>query len=385
MCSAQGGLGFGIGEILYFDTGTSILTKEHKKILEGYCKGREDRNWELGLMGYSDTIGKPHYNDTLSIKRARAVRDYIQKLAPKAKLYTYIGQRDSLHLALPLNEQRKVELIYGLLCGTDMDGYKTLGTEGIFGEGFLAKQNSSTDNYGSYLKVTPYVTAKQMIAGQKNGIDTTGTILRVATIATICVNDGWVAPGGYKVYVPVRINPEKDLKVYLNDAAPKQPERWKPTDIKIAIKGGYYVFYLNSLTGCTTICLGKPTVPLFVNKPVKDNSYKVIYIAAHKPFNFTDVTAGSKTTQLKYSAKINDTVIAFTIPAKLSAKHMLFEGFYMEVGKQSQITVPLKDCVFTKDTNGNEHYYICKECIKVNGSARKKGFWAWVKRTLGMS
>jgi len=386
MCSAQSGLGFGIDKILYFDTGTSILTKEHKKILELYCKGSKDEQWEQGLIGYSDTIGKPHYNDTLSIKRARAVRDYIQKLAPKAKLYTYIGQRDSLHLTLPPNEQRKVELMYGLICGTDMEGYKKENAYGIYVEGFLTAQNyANADKYYNYYRVNAYLSAWHMLAGKKNGIDANNNILKVVAIASVCVNEGWVSPAGYEVFVPITKNPENDIILYLNNAPYGQPEQWKKTDIKVSIKKGCYSFKIDRKLGCITFCLGKPTVPVLKNKLVKAGAYKVVYISTYKPYDFTNVTAGTKTTGLSYTAKINDTLMAFTIPAQLSARQMKFYGTHIEDRKSAEITIPLNKCIFTKDADGNEHYYICKECVAEKTVARKKGFWAWVRRTLGVS
>lgn len=372
----------------YFDVGATELTKAQKKILKKHFGKRNPQNFQ-GVLGYSDTIGTPQERDSVSLRRARAVADYIKEIAPKIKTRAFIGLRGYTHLSLPQEKQRSAVLVKMILCGTDMEGYKTEGDQGIYAEGYLVSYYKSTDTTSNddrdYIKVTAYRNARQMIAGQKNAVDAKGNVLKVLAIVNLCVNNGWMAPNGYKVHISSwNKNPEKDYKVYLNTGAAGMPEQWVETDVKVTISNGWYLFNLPNSTGCSTICFGKPTVSVKRGKPIKPETHKAVYISTYKPYDFVDVNAGSRAGSLSYSAKINDTLIAFTLPAMRSAKGMLFEGVYKESGKETTLSIPLKDCIVSKDADGNEYYYICEACAAEKPAQRKKGFWAWVKRTLGV-
>jgi hypothetical protein len=72
--------------------------------------------------------------------------------------------------------------------------------------------------------------------------------------------------------------------------------------------------------------------------------------------------------------------MAFTLPAYLSARQMVFHGSYDENGIEKPLTVSLAKCSYSKDKDGNDHYVITEESLMKKAPARKKkGFWQWLK------
>ncbi|TDH20053.1 OmpA family protein [Segetibacter sp. 3557_3] len=61
--------------IVHFDFNSSVLTRETREVLNDLIASRNIRS--LGIFGHTDQMGSDPYNEWLSLKRARAVKDYL--------------------------------------------------------------------------------------------------------------------------------------------------------------------------------------------------------------------------------------------------------------------------------------------------------------------
>lgn len=242
----------------------------------------------------------------------------------------------------------------------------------------IAREKDSL-NYNPTITVKTYTTTKQKISKNINALDSNNNILKAVAIADICIDEYWVALEGYEVLIRTNGKQDPGLKVYL-----KKDDIWEETNILVKYRdhkyGKYYSFQVEEQTGCFSFCLGKPAkIKRQKDGSIQPDSYKPVYISTYKPFNFEDISVKAKKSALFYSAKLNDTLMAFTLPAKQSAGLMVFEGYYTENGVAKQLTVPLRKCGFTRDKSGNEWYYITEESLLQKEPEKKKGFWQWLK------
>jgi hypothetical protein len=129
-------------------------------------------------------------------------------------------------------------------------------------------------------------------------------------------------------------------------------------------------------------CIVKPR--LTNGKPHR--TYKVVYIATNKPFDFDAVSVGTRRRSLSFAAKLNDTLYAFTAPVTLNARGMKFSGRYNGARANENLDIPLRQCIYSSDANKDQVFYICDGCEKAppkSSAKKKKGFWGWVQRIFG--
>ncbi|MFL9838151.1 hypothetical protein ABS768_11620 [Flavobacterium sp. ST-75] len=237
-------------------------------------------------------------------------------------------------------------------------------------------------NPGIYCK--SHTSAKEMIAKGVNAIDKNNNILTVKAIAEINIDIksltyNWF--GGI-VYVSAKgSNREPDLKVYQKH---KSDSLWKETNLKVFFskEGNNYLFKAPRKEGHYLFCLGKPAKTTFnKDEGITAGSYKTVYISTCRAFNFKDLKVSYKGNSLSYSAKINDTLTAFTYPARRPCKEMVFEGYYDNNGEEVKLTVPLRKCKYRRARNRDETFYITEESLNPNTEKKKKSVWQWVKKT----
>ncbi|WP_417366653.1 hypothetical protein [Flavobacterium beibuense] len=241
---------------------------------------------------------------------------------------------------------------------------------------------ASIGNPGIYCKALS--TTEQMIAKGINAIDINNNVLMVEAVAEININiksltHKW---SGGIVYISAKNgNIEPDLKVYQKQ---KSDSFWKETNLKVFIakNGKRYLFKAPQKEGSYLFCLGKPTKTTFNNEGgITEDSYRTVYISTYKAFNFKNIKVSYKGNALSYSAKVNDTLTAFTYPSRRPSKQMVFEGYYDDKGEEVKLTVPLRKCKYRRARNRDETYYITEESLNLSTKKKKKGVWEWVKKT----
>lgn len=370
---AQSGIGFTSDFSVTFETGKWDLGRVQRKEIRDYCEQLKYNREEIGIMGYSDISGTDRINDTLSLKRARALRDCIHEFLPLQKINVFIGHRTDFHLLLPPDEQRRAIVVRGLLCGTIEEPLKY--SDGMSHTIFvvpelLAPVTENSKRTGREIMVTTFWETRHKIANGINAIDSSGTAINAVGIAKVCVDDEWAAPNGYRVYVPSLTYFDNHLKLYTRRDT---GDPWKETSVKIDVDGHYYIFDLEEQKGCIYFCLGKAAKKTKKQDNVIEKIYKTVYISTYRPFKFKDVAVQGKHGSLLYAAIINDTVMAFTTKVKSTAMHMVFEGTYDDGGTEKKVSVPMSKFRFSRNRDGNDYYYMTKESLEPE--KKKRTFW----------
>ncbi len=83
---------------ILFDTDSANIKKESQKQLQemmAALKSKELKNASIQIEGHTDSVGSSQYNLKLSMKRARAVHDYLAKSGIPATLLTFTGKGDT--------------------------------------------------------------------------------------------------------------------------------------------------------------------------------------------------------------------------------------------------------------------------------------------------
>ena len=111
------------GEAALFEFGKSELKPEGKEKINEYrelAKDELSRANKVIIAGYTDNVGAPDYNSTLSLHRAEAVRDYLISLGADPNKFQVSGSGEAKPIADNSTEEgraknRRVEvLVIGL-------------------------------------------------------------------------------------------------------------------------------------------------------------------------------------------------------------------------------------------------------------------------------
>ena len=89
-------------EAALFEFGKSELKPEGKEKIEEYreqAKEELSRADQVMITGYTDNVGEPDYNSTLSLQRAEAVRDYLISLGADPKKFQVSGAGEAKPIA----------------------------------------------------------------------------------------------------------------------------------------------------------------------------------------------------------------------------------------------------------------------------------------------
>lgn len=104
------------------------------------------------------------------------------------------------------------------------------------------------------------------------------------------------------------------------------------------------------------------------------------YITLYKPYKFIKATIETNGVVTSTANSVSDTLLAFTKFEGQNMRNRIFIGEYKEKGKAKVLKVRLAQCETTRDADGNEVFYVCKECLEPKV---KKGFFAWMGRLFG--
>jgi hypothetical protein len=429
--------------IVYFDFDSYALTDKTKAVLDStFSSLTYYRAVKVDMMGYTDDQGTVVYNDTLALRRATAVRNYLKIKYPqidgrvfKEKVYGNLPE------GLSDTEERCVRAYVrdDLVCWYDPN-YEARYQAGN-GVEVIAFIRESRQNPHIPTIITSF-SAEEMLANNRFGIDTDGNILK--SWGMIDIKGGESEDGYYTVRVPIDGAPDTGMSIWLpddemtqgvpwrdNGSIPFAPisnangntatagngkakilkgksakkasgdgrrnkntpptangnagnVRWKDTDVKISIDstGKYYEFRVPvSTSGNTRINLDKPCGFADDKRFAANNGqpirYKTIYLSTLENYNFYNVGIGSKNNQVRFSAKINDTLYAFTVPYKAKTQRLSFSGW--QNGQEKALTFRLARCKFKQDKQNNVYYTMTNRTLQ-EPQKRKTGFWAWVSR-----
>lgn len=79
--------------LLYFEPGSSVLTAESKALLPAILLRAGQRSGgEIIVIGHTDRVGALEANDTLSLQRARAIRELLVAQGFKSELVDAVGR-----------------------------------------------------------------------------------------------------------------------------------------------------------------------------------------------------------------------------------------------------------------------------------------------------
>ncbi|RYD94682.1 MAG: OmpA family protein [Sphingobacteriales bacterium] len=370
---------------VYFDFDSHALSDKAKaKIDSTLTTFKYYSGVTATIQGFTDDAGTPGYNDTLALKRARAVEAYLKQVNPTLNATVNAQRLSTWPQGTTDAQKRRVVININNMAGCGYrEEYEKRYPSGNGVIVIAANFKGRTDMPRP--SVTTSFSAEEMIANNRFGVDTTGNILK--SWGMIDIKGGQSDDGFYTLMVPITGTPDPDMSIWLPGDENADSVKWKDTDTQITIDptGKYYVFRVPvSASGNTRVNLDKPCGNFaysgnrFKVKNGKRVVYKTVYVATDKPYAFFKVNSGHKNYSMGFSAKINDTLYAFTLPKHLMSRGMSFSGW--ENGQEKPLTFRLSRCTYTKDANKNDYYAMNENTLKDKPKAQKTGFFAWIAR-----
>jgi len=369
---------------LYFDFDSYALTDEAKAVIDSaYAEIKYYTLYNFEIQGFTDDKGADTYNDTLALRRAQTVEAYIKQLNPYVS--SKVASTRISHWKPEISDkQKRCVTINGNKmagCGYHPDYEFTYTAE----NGVIVKAGNfraRTGNPQRPVIITSF-SSEEMIRNNRYGVDVNDNVLK--SWGMIDIKGGESDDGFFTVMVPITGTPDPNMSVWLPGNEYSDTIKWKDTDINIEIDptGKYYVFKVPvSASGNTRLnldmpCGYTPEKPRNAIKNGKPIVYKTVYVATDKPYAFYKVYSGSKSYSMGFSAKINDTLYAFTIPKTLSSRGMEFSGW--QNGEEKPLKFRLSRCTYTKDISKNDYYAMNGDTLKDKPKV-KKGFFAWIAR-----
>lgn len=363
--------------VVYFNHDSYTLSETAKAMLDSivpYSKGLTSA--AISVSGYTDDSGTLDYNKDLAANRANAAKDYLEGkglAVAEAGGNLYIKDKP----ATPEKQRRAVIKVSGnkvipSVASGHFEQQEFRGPEGTIIIASVAKGSTAA------VTVSEYYNSTTMLAGNMNAIDVNNNILWTCGMMEICFEKKDIDPSGkfYTVKVPLnekrKIN--RSVSIWLTIKGADGVLRWENTAVKITSdpEGKYYIF---NLPIGTETCVK-------INLDIKcenDSECKVVHIATSKPYNFHKLTITDGKNSLSFSAKVNDTLYAFTTDGDgtIDLRKMVFTGVYSKNNKPRSIRARLIKMKYTSDQYGLAHcYYLDKKARP----EEEKGFWAWVRR-----
>jgi hypothetical protein len=367
-------------EAAYFDFDKHTLNVSAKVSLNSiilFVKSLS--NYTITIEGYTDEKGTQKYNYKLADKRAKAVADYLIQQGIDTVHFMFIGIGEKIP-ATELSDSQKRKSVITITIENDrsFSFYGKYGTEVI-----------ATDSIP--LNVIEYFSTESMLRDSMYALDEDDTILETGGMLTICKQDRQLDASGkfYIVKVPARWQPQiETMNVWIAVKNKWGQERWRITTIKLVFDEVNSVVTFKVPVGaqnCITINLDRRCGP-YKNYPV--------YLSTYKPFDFYDIAIRNNYSGLSFSAKLNDTLYAFVKHNDDDTKSMRLMGKAVINGKDSLLKANLNDCIYTLDSNANEHYFLCEKCfatkmpvvaqpaiiqpVKTAPVKHKRGFFQWI-------
>jgi len=98
-----------VAPYIYFAFDESTLSEDAKARLVTYVEAIQDTELDIYVEGHTDWIGGESYNDSLSLRRARAVRDHLVTLGIDAERIQAVGLGESFPLSSNDNAEGRAE------------------------------------------------------------------------------------------------------------------------------------------------------------------------------------------------------------------------------------------------------------------------------------
>jgi hypothetical protein len=371
-----------IDETVYFEFDSDALTVPAKVSLNSIILLVTPLpNYTIRIEGYTDEKGTQEYNYKLANKRAKAVADYLTHQGIDTAHFTFIGAGEQIPAAeIPDPQKRKSVITITVEKDQSYSFYGKYGTEVI-----------ATDSIP--LNITEYFSTESMLRDSIYALDEDNAVLETGGMLTICKQDQQLDASGkfYIVKIPARRLPQiETMDVWIAVKNKWGQVRWQLTTIKLVFDQDNEVVTFKVPVGtqnCITLNLDRRCGP-FKNS--------IVYISTYKPFNFSDITIRNNYSSLSFSAKLNDTLYAFVKHNDYSTKTMRLIGNAVIDGKDSILEANLNNCIYTEDSNANEHYFLCEKCFvakmpivvappdvvqpvkKAASVKHRRGFFQWI-------
>ena len=368
---------------VYFDFDSYQLKPAARHTLDSIAALFKD-NEQLYIYGFTDDTGTNTYNDSLAIKRAKAVAAYLSKFPNKSSEIAK-GSKEPGWNKLTDGQKRRVTVCFGQPLYANVQPAKPQPVEKLRtpdGIIFLPCGGPNDDyDWGKEVSITSYLTSGRMISGEIYAVDDDENILETGGMLEICLSGKAIQKLNgepYTIKIPVNGIPAENMNVWVTTTNKDKKIRWKATDLPISTDGKYYILTLPPTPGCTKINVDRPTYNPDIPSTFYNN--KVVYIATSEKYNFVGVTLRGMGKYFPFSAKVNDTLWAFTAPCDTPTERLTFIGDYpLEEGKKysKKISIPLKRCLYSEYINESDLYYVCPDCLEKKKA--KKGFWQWIK------
>lgn len=387
---------------VYFDFDRYNLKKEACTTLDSVAAlANTDEN--VYIYGFTDDHGSRTYNDTLALHRAHVVNSYLKGFNKKA-CFIARGDTDPAWATFTDGQKRRVTVSFGRALAFGKPKELLRNEDGISVSGYtglgcgLPDEVLDKDDFG----LKGYLSASQMIAGDMYAVATDGEVIETGGMVSMDLSEEALkalAGRPLTVKLPVKGKALPGMTVWIG-VEENGIIRWKNTEVKVSTDGKNYSMEVPPQRGrvyfnCDRRVCGNDGREIVGNTgrdsiarqaPKGPWQNKVIYIATHKKHKFRDLSLRGGGYSMQFAAKVNDTLWAFTAPINFNTKGLIFQGYTQEdrALKRPTVRINLKRCVYTAQTDGNDLYYICPECINKPVTVREKGFWAWIKRTLGV-
>ena len=103
---------------LSFDTGSYAIKSNMRPVLDQFASGLSGQNYDVRIIGHTDSTGTYAINQPLSVNRANSVRDYLGMRGVNTSRISTSGVADTQPVASNANEygraqNRRVEIFLG--------------------------------------------------------------------------------------------------------------------------------------------------------------------------------------------------------------------------------------------------------------------------------
>ena len=103
---------------LSFDVGSYAIKSNMRPVLDQFASGLTGQNYDVTIVGHTDSSGNYGINQPLSVNRANSVRDYLGMRGVNTSRISTSGVADSQPIASNATEQgraqnRRVEIYLG--------------------------------------------------------------------------------------------------------------------------------------------------------------------------------------------------------------------------------------------------------------------------------
>lgn len=345
----------------YFDFNSDALTPQATATLDSISKLiGQSAGYSIEVYGFTDDAGTDVYNSVLAQNRAERVAAYFHL----HKLRVEEVGPDSPKLrqsSLSPEKKRRARIVYRYTEKQQAVAYAN--------EGGSVNQPSTTGSQGTRVTlsggigpgevaVSEYFSTEDMMEKGMYGIAEGGDILMSDGMVTVCNTYKQIdSTGMYTIEIPATRGVINDkATVWLSTVSKEGKLVWKETSIEVVT---------NKVTNMYTIKLGAQpqecthiNLDMFANKA---NGYRVVYLYTDKPYDLRSVKMYNYDGEVSFSAKVNDSTYAFSVPSRTGLAGLRFIG----TGKAGprEIGVQLRKCRHKIDKKRNHHYYVTANAL----------------------